>query len=151
MQPAEHEGDDPASRQHIPPPEPMQGDEARYDTSRGTTRFLGASTLFVPPVTLIRSHSEPESSFAVPSSSENGAGNDTMASAAPTGKEVQFWEFELEYTPLRVGFVPVGGLRCLLLEDQVQGAEEAYPEKRSSGAPVVLKEWDVIGEVWVKS
>jgi hypothetical protein len=75
----------------------------------------------------------------------------TGAAAATTGKEVQFWDFVLEYTPLRTGFVPVGGLRVLLVEDQVQGAEEAYPERRSSNVPVVLKEWDVIGEIWVKS
>jgi len=151
IQRAEHEEDDPASRQRIPPPEPMQGDEARYDKLRGMTRFVGASTLFVPPMTLVGSHPESESSSAVSRGGGNDVGNDTMASAAPTGKEVRFWEFELEYTPLRTGFVPVGGLRVLLLEDRVQGTEEAYPERRSSSAPVVLKEWDVIGEVWVKS
>ena len=30
----------------------------------------------------------------------------------------------------------------------MQGAEEAYPERRFSDGPVVLKEWDVIGEIW---
>src|SRR6266436_2779859 len=43
IQRAEHEEDDPARRQRIPPPEPMQGDEARYDKLRGMTRFVGAS------------------------------------------------------------------------------------------------------------
>ena len=36
----------------------------------------------------------------------------------------------------------------MLLEDRVHGAEEAYPERRFSDGPVVLKEWDVIGEIW---
>jgi hypothetical protein len=133
----------------------MHGDEARYDKLRGATRFLGASTLLVPPMTLVRTHPESES---VGPGSGGGGDNDsrgdttTTTGAATTGKEVQFWDFELEYTPLRIGFVPVGGLRVLLLEeDRVQGAEEAYPERRSSNAPVVLKEWDVIGEIWVKS
>jgi hypothetical protein len=48
--------------------------------------------------------------------------------------------------------VSIGGLRVLLLEDQVDGAEEASPERQSmSDPPVVLKEWDVTGEIWVKS
>jgi hypothetical protein len=135
----------------------MHGDEARYDKLRGATRFLGASTLLVPPMTLVRTHPESELSSVGPGS--GGENNDsrgdtttgTGAAVATTGKEVQFWDFALEYTPLRTGFVPVGGLRVLLVEDQVQGAEEAYPERRSSNVPVVLKEWDVIGEIWVKS
>lgn len=134
----------------------MHGDEARYDKLRGATRFLGASTLLVPPMTLVRTHPESELSSVGPGSggggdSDNRGDTTTGTSAATTGMEVQFWDFELEYTPLRIGFVPVGGLRVLLLEDRVQGGEEAYPERRSSSAPVVLKEWDVIGEIWVKS
>jgi trafficking protein particle complex subunit 13 len=135
----------------------MHGDEARYNKLRGATRFLGASTLLVPPMTLVRTHPESELSSVGPGGG-GGGDNDsskgdttTGTSAATTGKEEQFWDFELEYTPLRIGFVPVGGLRVLLLEDLVQGTEEAYPERRSSNAPVVLKEWDVIGEIWVKS
>jgi len=142
-QPAEQEGGDPTSGQRIPPPEPLSGDEARYGKLQGATRFLGASTLLVPPMTLVRTR--PES----PSSARGGgAGSD--GGDATAGKEVRFWDFELQYTPLRTGFVPVGGLRVLLLEDQVHGAEEAYPQRRA-GDPSVLKEWDVIGEIWVKS
>ena len=155
IQPADHEEDDPVSQQRFPPPQPMHGDEARYDKLRGATRFIGASTLLVPPMTLVPTHPESESSSVGP----GGGGGDhdskgdttTRTSVATTGKEVQFWDFKLEYTPLRIGFVPVGGLRVLLLEDRVQGAEEAYPERRYSNAPMVLKEWDVIGEIWVKS
>ena len=151
-QPAEHEEDDPTSRQRFPPPQPMHGDEARYDKLRGATRFLGASTLLVPPMTLVRTHPESELSSVGPGDDNNSRGDTTTKTgAATTGKEVQFWDFELEYTPLKIGFVPVGGLRVLLLEDRVQGAEEAYQERRSSHASVVLKEWDVIGEIWVKS
>ncbi|KAN0123061.1 hypothetical protein V8E52_003014 [Russula decolorans] len=42
-QPAEHEEDDPTSRQRFLPPQPMHGDEACYDKLRGVTltRFLG--------------------------------------------------------------------------------------------------------------
>jgi hypothetical protein len=150
--PAEHEEDDPASRQRFPPPQPMHGNEARYDKLRGATRFLGASTLLVPPMTLVRTHPESEMSSVGPGGDNDSRGDTTTrTSAATAGKEVQFWDFELEYTPLRIGFVPIGGLRVLLLEDRVQGTEEAYPDRRSSSALVVLKEWDVIGEIWVKS
>jgi len=136
----------------IPPPEPMPGDEARYNKLRAATRFLGASTLLVPP--MILAHTAPTSDE---SSSPSGGGGNKDGSDATTGgaaprKEEQFWEFELEYIPLRTGFVPVGGLRVLLLEDRVDGRDEAYPGRRTAApVPVVLKEWDVIGEIWVKS
>jgi hypothetical protein len=148
-QPAEQEEDDSASRLRFPPPVPTYGDEARYDKLRGATRFLGASTLLVPPMTLVRTHPESPSAPGSGGGGDNGNGSDTMTDAT-TGKEVRFWDFELEYTSLKTGFVPVGGLRVLLLEDRVHGAEEAFPQRRSS-APLVLKEWDVIGEIWVKS
>jgi trafficking protein particle complex subunit 13 len=146
-QPAEQdEDDDPASRLRFPPPVPTYGDEARYDKLRGATRFLGASTLLVPPMTLVRTHPESSSAPGSGGGSDNDNGGGTV-----TEKEVRFWDFELEYTPLKTGFVLVGGLRILLLEDRVHGAEEEeYPQRRSS-APLVLKEWDVIGEIWVKS
>jgi len=67
-----------------------------------------------------------------------------------TKKEERFWEFEVAYAPLKIGFVPVGGLRVLLLEDRVDGGVGTYLDKRTS-VPVTLKEWDVIGEIWVKS
>ena len=145
----EREEDDSASRQRFPPPWPRHGDEARYDKLRGATRFLGASTLLVPSMTLVRTH--PELSSVGPGGGGGGGSNNDSRGDSTPGKEVQFWDFELEYTPLKTGFVPVGGLRVLLVEDRVQGAEEAYPERRSSDVPVVLKEWDVIGEIWVKS
>jgi trafficking protein particle complex subunit 13 len=131
----------------------MHDDGARYDKLRGATRFLGASMLLVPPMTLVRTHTE--SSESAPGNGGGGdndvGGGNTTTGALTARKEVQFWDFELEYIPLRIGFVPFGGLRVLVLEDRVQGAEEEYPERRSSGALAVLKEWDVIGEIWVES
>lgn len=118
----------------VPPPEPIAGDEGRYEKLRGATHFLGSSTLLVPPMT-----------FAAASSA---GGYDDHDSGA-TKKEEQFWEFDLAYAPLKIGFVPVGGLRVLLLEDRVE--TEAYPDKRTPSVPVSLREWDVIGEIWVKS
>jgi hypothetical protein len=57
-QPAEHEEDDPTSRQRFLPPQPMHGDEACYDKLRGVTRLLGTSVLLVPPMTLVCAHPE---------------------------------------------------------------------------------------------
>lgn len=122
----------------------MSGDETRYEKLRGATRFLGVSTVLVPPMTLARTAA---SADAPRSSSPGGGGGDD----APPRKGEQFWDFELEYTPLKTGFVLVGGLRVLLLEDQVHSTEDAYLTERRIVAPVVLKEWDVIGEIWVKS
>ncbi|KAI9466032.1 DUF974-domain-containing protein [Lactarius psammicola] len=133
----------------VPPPEPVAGDEGRYEKLRGATHFLGPSMLLVPPMTF--------AARTILESSSGGEGDDKDAmrtdgaeSSSATKKEERFWEFELAYAPLKTGFVPVGGLRVLLLDDRVDGGAEVYPDKRMS-VPVTLKEWDVIGEIWVKS
>ncbi|KAH9962009.1 hypothetical protein BGW80DRAFT_1356860 [Lactifluus volemus] len=120
-------------------------------------RFLGASTLLVPPITLAvptPSDSSINSSGDRDKKRDDGrvGGVEAATTGGTTKRGEGFWDFELEYAPLRTGFVSIGGLRVLLLEDQVDGAEEASPERQSmSDPPVVLKEWDVIGEIWVKS
>jgi hypothetical protein len=125
----------------LPPPEPVAGDEARYEKLRGGTHFLGPSTLLVPPMTFAR---------AIEMTPGDGEGDARIGgNESATKKEERFWEFELAYAPLKIGFVPVGGLRVLLLEDRTDGGIEAYLDKRTS-VPVTLKEWDVIGEIWVK-
>ena len=130
------EADESPSYLRLPPPEPMVGDEGRYEKLRGATHFLGPSTLLVPPLTFART---------IPEATSLSSGGDESG----TKKEERFWEFELMYAPLKIGFVPVGGLRVLLLEDRVDGVE-AYLGKRTS-VPVSLREWNVIGEIWVKS
>jgi trafficking protein particle complex subunit 13 len=157
----QQEEDDPSSvaRQQrilLPPPEPITpSDEKRHENLklRGATRFLGASTLLVPPITLVVP--TPADSSVSSSGDRDGKREDGRVggTAAATKRGEGFWDFELEYAPLRTGFVPVGGLRMLLLEDQVDGAAEAAPSGRpgTSDPPVVLREWDVIGEIWVKS
>lgn len=125
-----------------PPPEPVAGDEGRYGKLRGATHFLGPSTLLVPSMTFART---------IPETSSGGGGEDGESNGGATKKEEQFWEFEVAYAPLKIGFVPVGGLRVLLLEDRVDGGAEAYLDKRTPSVPVTLREWDVIGEIWVKS
>ena len=132
----------------LPPPKPVAGDEGRYEKLRGATHFLGPSMLLVPPMTFARTI--PEMSSSSSSSSGGGEGDVRIGGAeSATKKEERFWEFELAYAPLKIGFVPVGGLRVLLLEDRADGGVEAYLDRRPS-VPVTLREWDVIGEIWVK-
>ncbi|KAI0273843.1 hypothetical protein BC834DRAFT_816742 [Gloeopeniophorella convolvens] len=125
LRPAAHEHDNPM--RPLPRPVPVPGDEARYARLSGA-RFLGASALLSEP--LVLAHAE-------------GAGDDDRAEA--------FWEFEFEYVPVQTGFVRVGGLRVVLLEDQLEGvgATEEFGEQHAGVR--TLREWDVIGEIWVKS
>ncbi|KAI9446628.1 DUF974-domain-containing protein [Lactarius indigo] len=128
---------------------PVPGDEGRYEKLRGATHFLGPSTLLVPLMTF-DARPVPEMSTSLGSEGDDGKDDVRVSGASATTKEVRFWEFELAYAPLKTGFVSVGGLRVLLLEDRVDGAAEAYADKRA-GVPATLREWDVIGEIWVKS
>jgi len=123
----------------------MAGDEGRYEKLRGATHFLGPSTVLVPPMTFARTIPETPTSSGGEGEVRIGGAE---SNSGVTKKEERFWEFELAYAPLKIGFVPVGGLRVLLLEDS--GAE-VYPDKRAPSVPVTLREWDVIGEIWVKS
>jgi len=72
-------------------------------------------------------------------------------------------ELELDYLPLKTGFITVGGLRVVVVEDRLADGEaseegdEAGKAEHGENARVrpldsvrVLKEWDVVGELWVK-
>jgi len=52
--------------------------------------------------------------------------------------------FSLTYMPMQKGFSTVGGLRILLVGDQMDG------EDREKEDALPLKEWDVIAELWVQ-
>lgn len=73
---------------------------------------------------------------------------------AGAGKRVEgSWDFELEYLPRKTGFWNVGGLRAVLVGDRYEDEENvgANGEERKIETMRVLKEWDVVGEVWVRS
>jgi len=63
-------------------------------------------------------------------------------------------EFNLSYLPLVKGFSTVGGLRVILVEDHLEDADDASQndsnDARRQAQVRVLREWDVIGEIWVK-
>lgn len=65
-------------------------------------------------------------------------------------------EFDLTYIPLRKGFVTFGGIRALLIEDRFISAAgrqdgDQTPILKSGHEKKVqaLREWDIVGEVWV--
>ena len=97
--------------------------------------YVGASTIFLPEVTLGRE----------------------ITNEADGAKSPVIQEFEVTYVPLRKGFAVFGGIRALLVEDKfmgtsnVQGTEEATMLKGEEEEKRIqmLREWDVVGEVWV--
>lgn len=86
----------------------------------------------------------------------------SSAGARPLGSSVQIlpaltldegkpvWvEFSLTWMPVRRGFVQFGGVRVVLIEDG-SGREEEGKDKEGGGEkPRVVKEWDVVAEMWV--
>ncbi|KAG5651526.1 hypothetical protein H0H81_008338 [Sphagnurus paluster] len=60
-------------------------------------------------------------------------------------------DFELSYLPTQKGFMTVGGLRILLVEDVLvnEGGTIDDSYRMGDAQARVLKEWDVVSEVWV--
>jgi len=56
-------------------------------------------------------------------------------------------DFEVAYVPVRTGFHTIGGLRILALEDRLVEGDDNPPKRKAS----TVKEYEVIGEVWVTS
>jgi hypothetical protein len=63
-------------------------------------------------------------------------------------------DFELSYLPRKKGYTTIGGLRVLLVGDNFTdaGKDSIYSGDVIRTSPaVILKEWDVVAEVWVSS
>ncbi|KAH7909138.1 DUF974-domain-containing protein [Hygrophoropsis aurantiaca] len=123
----------------LPPPYFETGDDEKRAKLKGCT-FLGTSALFISPIKLSESNTV----------SQEGHGADTLKATASC-------EFSLTYLPLQPGFVGVGGLRILLFGDRLLDSDVANhlqmaPEGDTGRvAPQIMKELDVIAEVWVKA
>ncbi|KAI0029736.1 hypothetical protein K488DRAFT_55711 [Vararia minispora EC-137] len=79
-----------------------------------------------------------------------GASVQLLPPFALVGHIPSFAEVELTWVPLRRGFVRIGGLRVIILDDHTVG--EGFEGVGANGParpPRILKEWDVVGEVWV--
>ncbi|KAF8078173.1 hypothetical protein FPV67DRAFT_1662915 [Lyophyllum atratum] len=109
----------------LPPPYFSGPDELR---SRSTSvLYIGSSALYLPAIEL---------------SVTKGYAADQM---------VAVQDFEVSYMPTQKGFTTVGGLRVLLVEDRFMSESDSADDTYHSGASRarVLKEWDVVSEVWV--
>ncbi|KAJ7184179.1 hypothetical protein C8R46DRAFT_452363 [Mycena filopes] len=112
----------------LPPPFFMGADELK--SAKSGVVFCGASTLFLQPIELARPEEVPDDD------------------ADSKIQEVQ--DFELQYMPTSTGFSTVGGLRVILLDDKyLDDSPDSRPLFRPEAK--VLKEWDVVAEVWVST
>ncbi|KZT03573.1 DUF974-domain-containing protein [Laetiporus sulphureus 93-53] len=150
----------------ILPPPYTQDDftDAKTPVRPSNVVFSGVSAVFLPQIRL----TAPEGSVAVIEPAmpihERNISTSTAGSAADselenmagraTVKVMTSQDFELSYISLRGGFSTIGGLRVVLVEDRLVEEGES-----SDGAgtthymtePRVLKEWGVVGELWVES
>ncbi|RDB21191.1 Trafficking protein particle complex subunit 13 [Hypsizygus marmoreus] len=116
----------------LPPPFFDSPDELKCSKFPDIT-FVGSSAVYLPPVEL-----------------SMGGGGRNQAEQI-----VAVQDFELSYLPLQGGYATVGGLRVLVVEDSFVDVGENIAEtprsQRSNGLiqPRVLKEWDVVSEIWV--
>jgi hypothetical protein len=135
----------------LPAPFAEGGDEGKFTDSAGIA-FLGNSSIPLDPIIIL----PVKGNRPVDAVDGDDSGD-------PDENEIErvltVRDFELSYLPLRKGFSTFGGLRVLLLEDtwiiedgpasvagMVQG--EAIPPRTPAR---VLKEWSVIGEIWVRA
>ncbi|TFK42800.1 hypothetical protein BDQ12DRAFT_710033 [Crucibulum laeve] len=114
----------------LPPPYYDGPDELRH-MSHGAV-FVGSSAVFLPPVVLL-------------SANLNEATKDNIAAAEA------IVEFRQSFVPLRRGFSTVGGLRILLVEDELFSEEEQEApsiQTYNSRRVRTLREYDVVAEIW---
>ncbi|KAG9040176.1 hypothetical protein FRB95_000105 [Tulasnella sp. JGI-2019a] len=110
--------------------------------------FIGSSVLKLPP-------------FRSPAPSVTGSEVGPPAQSAGEGPqkglEPQRWEtsteFSAQFYPLRDGFSTIGGMRVILVEDRevpsVTDGDDKGPVEPME--PKILKEWEHIGELWVRA
>lgn len=111
-------------------PPPYFEDELKYYTPTGVS-FIGSSAVFLPVIELNFSNAQ------------------SKGEGLPKVQVVH--EFELSFVALRTGFSTIGGIRILLVEDHLlQSVEEEEEDRKvKPKRAITLKEYDVIGEVWV--
>ncbi|KAI8998877.1 DUF974-domain-containing protein [Trametes punicea] len=150
----------------LPPPEsrPQPGMETRVASSDSVT-FLGTSALFLPPLSLpVPDLSQALANQERQTSHTRGVSDSTDSSTESEAEDLlkivdrvkvtASQDFELSYLPLKTEFATVGGLRVLLVEDRIADegdvADGVLPGQYAT-EPRTLKEWDVVGEIWVRS
>ena len=147
----------------LPPPELREAGQDGTPVPSDGVRFLGTSTLFLPPLRLPApaplhggSHSSTGhnriASDATDSSIESDA-SDVPLAMLDRLKVCASQTFELTYLPTVSGILRVGGIRVLLIEDRLVEEEDGDSTVLAPlpAEPRILKEWEVVAEVWVKS
>lgn len=117
----------------LPPPFFSDPDELNSRRSTGAV-FIGSSALFLPPVEL--------------SVSETGVHSDATETVI---KLHASQDFEVSYLPTHKGYTTIGGLRVLLVGDDLTDTGRDSGDVTCMSPVVTLKEWDVVTEIWVSS
>jgi len=122
----------------LPSPFSEDTEDRKLAKSRGVL-YLGSSAIFLEPIRLSETDVV----------EEEGVERDSDTFEVEAAQE-----FNLSYLPLVKGFSTVGGLRVILVEDHLEDADDASQndsnDARRQAQVRVLREWDVIGEIWVK-
>lgn len=116
----------------LPRPYFEGADELKSSTA-GSVSFVGPSTTVLPAIEL------------------NFANAQNKGEGTPKVQVVQ--EFELPFIALRKGFSMIGGIRILLIEDHLlESVEEEEDDRKTKlRRATILKEYGIIGEVWVSA
>jgi trafficking protein particle complex subunit 13 len=99
---------------------------------------LGASVISLQPYQFVR----PQPDTSMPEVSSIHAKADVML------------EFECTFVPMRKGLANVGGLRVLLIEDrevETDSQNDLMSISHVHAEAKILREWDVVGEIWITS
>ncbi|KZT66827.1 DUF974-domain-containing protein [Daedalea quercina L-15889] len=147
----------------LPPPFTEDPTDGKGPSRSSHVVYQGSSALLLPQLRLIAptrtagagaGESAPSHERSVSTSTADSAESELQDMAKNTAvRAVASQDFTLSYMPLRAGFAAFGGVRVLLIEDRIvddgevvgDGAAQDHPQLR------VLKEWDVVGEVWIES
>lgn len=122
----------------LPPPYFEFADEEKRAKLRGCVS-VGSSTLFLNPIML---------------TDPSHASHHVDSSDDDVEKAEGSQEFELTFLPVQTGFVRAGGLRILLVRDELvdAGTDQATHRLGSSAIEArIIKEIDVVAELWVHS
>ncbi|KAF5330520.1 hypothetical protein D9619_005683 [Psilocybe cf. subviscida] len=119
----------------LPPPYFEPGASDPKPAGSGGIAFVGPSAVFFPPIEL------------------DFADQDSQIKIGDSVKVQAVQEFDLNFVALRKGFATIGGLRILLIDDQLVGNTESIAEGPKDGRKraSILKEYAVIGETWISA
>ena len=136
----------------MPPPFPLDDTPGvgRGPPTDGVV-FVGNSCLTLPSFVFSRPEGLPSQSAQEETNAVGPLADADRSQSPSVGRGIRqelSQEFTLSYLATRPGFAAIGGLRLLLLSDEERVNTQTggiLPEPR------ILKEWDVIGEVYVSS